>query len=162
MSFMRRSFLLTAVVLLLSATEIFAGGFKRNSSVRVTNVSGQMVLVYYDDTNTAILNAIANDMTSAQFMADFTAAGGVVINNGDTHTFHSVKAGSYTMLAFDQAQVSAAFTANGTISPDVLDATLSITVDAGHTTKVLVVPSSTTPQTPVVTTAPDIMLVVAP
>lgn len=157
MSLFRRSFLLSAAVVLLSAGQIFAGGFKRNGTIRVTNRSTQTVGVYYDSTNAAIQTAINNDTDSTTFLADFQAAGGVILSPGGTTTF-SVKGGTYSFLAFDTAQVSSAFAANGSISDGALLATLSIHVHAGERKKVFVINSTTNPPANGDLSSPDISL----
>jgi hypothetical protein len=157
MSLIRRRFLLTAIVLLLGASQAFAGGFKRNGSIKVTNSSSQTVLVYYDDSSAAITTAL-NDTDALTFAFDFQAAGGVAVSPGGTHKFFGVKAGDYTFLAIDEAQADAALL-NGSIGSSTVQATLPIVVNAGQCTSVTVSNSTTNaPTSPVTTTAPDISL----
>ena len=138
MSLLRRGFLLASVAVLFTASQAFAGGgSKRNSTIKVVNATGDTIYVYYDDTNAAITSALAlTDNTS--LTTAFTAAGGVAVSaNG--HTSFSVKAGTYTIVAFDSAQIANWFAVpNTTAPPSAIILTLSVTVHQGQTAQVII------------------------
>src|SRR4051794_20737325 len=99
MSIRRRSILFAAIAF-LAAGSVYAGGndgggSKRNATIKFTNNSSTQVGVTTDANSAAILQALTDASLS-----EFTAAGGKVLNPGDSQSF-SVNTGTYTVGAAD-------------------------------------------------------------
>jgi len=129
MSIRRRSILFAAIAF-LAAGSVYAGGndgggSKRNATIKFTNNSSTQVGVTTDANSAAILQALTDASLS-----EFTAAGGKVLNPGDSQSF-SVNTGTYTVGAADLSTAGSATAITGI--------TTTVTAKKGKTTRVPIV-----------------------
>jgi len=126
MSFTRRSLIIFSIAALI-ASPAFAGGgndgggSKRNGTIKITNNSSTQVGVTTNANSPAIQQALVDADLNA-----FLAAGGKVLNPGDSKSF-SVNSGTYVVGAADLS------TAGGTTA--ITPITTTVNVKKGQTVK---------------------------
>lgn len=103
----RRIFAAMAVCLFLSSSAFAGhGGTKKDSTVRVRNDSNTPIAAFIDP-NPAVIAGLGSSPTQAQI----EAAGGKLINSGQTADF-KVKSGSFTLAAGSNPSTAASTTVN--------------------------------------------------